>query len=298
MSSDSILSYDVFVSDPVPMDLPGLLPNGEPHLFQPLSTTLIYGDHDAVLAEAPLTVEQGEEVGDWVAASGKNLTHIFASHAHGDHWFTAGMLADRFGAQVVALPGTIEQMQANVEALPALYDKLWPGLLPQATVTAVTVPGNRFTLEGHDVVLVGVGHTDTDDSAVLHVPDLGLVVAGDAVYNGVHQFLGESAGGGRDAWRAAIQTVKDLGPLWVVASHKSKDLDDDAVRTIAQTRQYLDDADLLLNENNTALGFFNAMLARYPERRLGAAVLWVGTKSLYARTGDPVQDALAGWVTP
>jgi glyoxylase-like metal-dependent hydrolase (beta-lactamase superfamily II) len=298
MSSDSILSYDVFVSDPVPMDLPGLLPNGEPHLFQPLSTTLIYGDHDAVLAEAPLTVEQGEEVGDWVAASGKNLTHIFASHAHGDHWFTAGMLADRFGAQVVALPGTIEQMQANVEALPALYDKLWPGLLPQATVTAVTVPGNRFTLEGHDVVLVGVGHTDTDDSAVLHVPDLGLVVAGDAVYNGVHQFLGESAGGGRDAWRAAIQTVKDLGPLWVVASHKSKDLDDDAVRTIAQTRQYLDDADLLLNENSTALGFFNAMLARYPERRLGAAVLWVGTKSLYARTGDPVQDALAGWVTP
>jgi glyoxylase-like metal-dependent hydrolase (beta-lactamase superfamily II) len=133
---------------------------------------------------------------------------------------------------------------------------------------------------------------------VLHVPDLGLVVAGDAVYNGVHQFLGESAGGGRDAWRAAIQTVKDLGPLWVVASHKNKDLDDDAVRTIAQTRQYLDDADLLLNENSTALGFFNAMLARYPERRLGAAVLWVGTKSLYARTGDPVQDALAGWVTP
>ena len=39
------------------------------------------------------------------------------------------------------------------------------------------------------------------------------------------------------------------------------------------------------------------MLARYPERRLGAAVLWVGTKSLYANTGDPVQDALAGWVT-
>jgi hypothetical protein len=40
------------------------------------------------------------------------------------------------------------------------------------------------------------------------------------------------------------------------------------------------------------------MLARYPERRLGAAVLWVGTNSLYANTGDPVQDALTGWSTP
>jgi glyoxylase-like metal-dependent hydrolase (beta-lactamase superfamily II) len=298
MSTDSILGYDVFVSDPVPMDLPGLLPNGAPHLFQPLSTTLIYGEHDAVLAEAPLTVDQGKLVGDWIAVSGKNLTHIFASHAHGDHWFTAGMLADRFDAQVVALPGTIEQMRANVAARPVLYDKLWPGLLPQTTVTAVTVPGNRFTLEGHDVVVVGVGHTDTDESAVLHVPDLGLVVAGDAVYNGVHQFLGESAGGGRDGWRAAIDTVENLGPRWIVASHKNKDLDDDAARAITQTRQYLDDADELLKENSTALGFFNAMLARYPERRLGAAVLWVGTKSLYANTGDPVQDALAGWVTP
>jgi len=297
MSADSVLGYDVFISDPVPMDLPGLLPNGEPHMFQPLSTTLIYGETDAVLAEAPLTVDQGNAVGDWVAASGKNLTHIFASHAHGDHWFTAGMLADQFDAQVVALPGTIEQMQANVAALPVLYDKLWPGLLPQTQVTAVTVPGNRFTLEGHDVDLVGVGHTDTDDCAVLHVPDLGLVVAGDAIYNGVHQFLGESVGDGRDAWRAATDTVENLGPRSVVASHKNKDLDDDAARTIAQTRWYLDDADLLLKENSTALGFFNAMLARYPERRLGAAVLWVGTKSLYANTGDPVQDALAGWVT-
>jgi glyoxylase-like metal-dependent hydrolase (beta-lactamase superfamily II) len=298
MSTDGILGYEVFVSDPVPMHLSGLLPNGEPHMFQPLSTTLIYGEHDAVLAEAPLTVDQGEAVGEWVAASGKNLTHIFASHGHGDHWFTAGMLADRFGAQVVALPGTIEQMQVNVAACPVLYDKLWPGLLPQTTVTAVTVPGNRFSLEGHDVVLVGVGHTDTDDSAVLHVPDLALVVAGDAVYNGVHQFLGESGGGGRDAWRAAIDTVENLGPRWVVASHKNKDLDDDAARTIAQTRRYLDDADKLLEENSTALGFFNAMLGQYPERRLGAAVLWVGTKSLYANTGDRVQDALAGWATP
>ena len=49
MSTESVLGYEVFVSDPVPMDLPGLLPNGEAHMFQPLSTTLIYGQHDAVL---------------------------------------------------------------------------------------------------------------------------------------------------------------------------------------------------------------------------------------------------------
>ena len=115
---------------------------------------------------------------------------------------------------------------------------------------------------------------------------------------GILGLPGESAGGGRVAWRAATDTVEGLAPRWVDASHKNKDFDDDAARIIVQTRQYLDDADKLLKENGNALGFFHAMLARYPGRRLGGSVLWVGAKSLYANTGDRVQDALAGWVTP
>ena len=63
--------------------------------------------------------------------------------------------------------------------------------IPPSPVTAVTVPDNRFTLEGHDLVIVEVGHTDTSDTSVLHVPDLGLVVAGDVIYNGVHMYLGQ-----------------------------------------------------------------------------------------------------------
>ena len=160
------------------------------------------------------------------------------------------------------------------------------------------VPGNRFILEDHDLILVDVGHADTDDSSVLHVPDLGLVVAGDAIYNGVHQYLGESGNGGRDAWRAATGTVKALGPRRVVASHKNKELDDDATRVIAQTRRYLDDADAELATNPTAAGFFHAMLGRYPERRLGATTLWAGANELYASTGGPIQDSLTGWFTP
>ena len=38
-------------------------------------------------------------------------------------------------------------------------------------------------------MIVEVGHTDTDDTTVLHVPDLDLVVAGDVIYNGVHMYL-------------------------------------------------------------------------------------------------------------
>jgi glyoxylase-like metal-dependent hydrolase (beta-lactamase superfamily II) len=295
MSTDGTLGYDVFVSDPIPQNVTGLLPNGERHMFSPLASTLIYGGNDAVLVDAPLTNDQAKAVGAWVEASGKTLTRIFATHGHGDHWFTAGALAERFGAQVVASAGTIEQMHVSVSLREPLWDPLFPGQIPPTQVTAVTVPGSRFTLEGHDLVIVEVGHADTDDSTVLHVPDLGLVVAGDVIYNGVHQLLSESADGGRDAWRKATDIVKALGPRRVVASHKDKDLADDAGRVITETRQYLDDADELLANNDTAIDFFNAMIARYPNRHLGATTLWAGAKALYASSGDARADAIAAW---
>jgi glyoxylase-like metal-dependent hydrolase (beta-lactamase superfamily II) len=214
-----------------------------------------------------------------------------ATHGHGDHWFTANVLAERFDAQVVASAGTIQQMHNTVSVRDVFWDKLWPGQIPAAPVTAVTVPDNRFSLEGHDL-----------DNAVLHVPDLGLVVAGDAIYNGVHQYLGESAHGGRDAWRKAVDTVKSLQPQWVVASHKDKSRDDDAARVIAETRLYLDDADDFLAKYDKPEEFFFAMLKRWPDRHLGAAILWAGTDAIYASRGREVSDVLAdslnGWFAP
>src|SRR5262252_2933053 len=236
-----MLSYDVFVNDPPPQD--GVLPNGEPKLFSPMASTLIYGSRDAVLTDPAMTEDQARALGDWVESKGRNLTDIFVTHGHGDHWFAAGLLAERFGARVVASAGTIAQMHGNVAARPLLWDVLYQGI-PPSPVTAVTVPGNRFTLEGHDLVIVEVGHSDSDDTTVLHVPDLGLVAAGDVNYNGVHMYLAASAvAGGFGAWREAIGKVEALEPRHIVTGHQNSKLDDDARRTIAQTRQYLDDAD-------------------------------------------------------
>ena len=133
------LAYDVFVNDPPPQD--GFLPNGEPKRFSPMASTLIYGSRDAVLTDPGMTGDQARVLGDWVAASGRNLTDIFITHGHGDHWFAAGLLAERFGARVVASAGTIAQMQGSVATRPLLWDQLYPGLIPPSPVTAVTVAG-------------------------------------------------------------------------------------------------------------------------------------------------------------
>ena len=291
------LSYDVFVNDPPPQD--GFLPNGEPKRFSPMASTLIYGREDAVLTDPGLTEDQARVLGDWVAGHGRNVTDIFITHGHGDHWFAAGLLAERFGARVVATAGTIAQMQSGVATRALLWDKLYTGI-PPSPVTAVTVPGDRFTLEGHDLVMVDVGHADTDDNSVLRVPDLGLVVAGDVIYNGVHMYLAQSVVvGGFGPWRDAIDKVEALRPRHIVAGHQNKQLDDDAVRTIAETRQYLDDAEELLRTENTAVDFFNAKIERYPNH-LGRTVLWAGASAIYGVREHPDEDVrqviLAGWL--
>ncbi len=276
------LGYEVLTSGSIPLDLPDRLPDGGGRTWAPLSTTLLHGDRDAVLIDPPLTAAQARTVGDRVAATGRRLTHIVATHAHVDHWFTAALLADRFpGAQIVATAGVIGQMHRAVGAREAFWDRVLPGQIPASPVTAVTVPGNRLHLEGHDLLIVEVGHSDTDDTTVVYIPALGLVVAGDVVYDGVHPFLVESTRGGRDSWRRAIDTVAAFTPRRLVAGHRNADREDDPTRPITDTRHYLDDVEELLREQADPVGFYRAMINRHPDH-LNPSTLWGSALALYA----------------
>ena len=105
--------------------------------------------------------------------------------------------------------------------------------------------------------------------------------------------------GGFGPWRDAIDKVEALKPRHIVAGHQNKQLDDDAERTIAETREYLDDADELLRTENTAVDFFNAKIERYPDH-LGRTVLWAGAGALYGVREHPEEDIgqiiLASWL--
>src|SRR5262245_10896451 len=138
--SSALLSYGVFVSAQIPTT--GTLPSGAPLQWSPVSTTLISGASDAVLVDPPFTLEQTRQVGDWIERSRKRLTHIYITHGHGDHWFGASLLAERFpGLSVYATDGTIRLMHASVTGQrKAWWDKLFPGQLPDTRVIAQPLP--------------------------------------------------------------------------------------------------------------------------------------------------------------
>jgi hypothetical protein len=96
--------------------------------------------------------------------------------------------------------------------------------------------------------------------------------AGDAVYNGLHQYLAEAANGGFQEWIKALDMVAALRPRYVVAGHKNKALADDP-KAIGETRRYLEDAERLFGSSHTAVKFIDAMVKLYPDR-LNPSALW------------------------
>lgn len=274
------LRYDVLVSDGVRRQRSMRLPDGGPIVSSPLASTLILGETDAVLVDAPFTREQVHTVGDWIEHSGKRLAYIYATHGHGDHWFGTDLLMQRFpGVVPYATEGTIRLMHQQATAgREQMWDVDFPGLIPDSPVVYQVIPAEGFELEGHRLLPVETGHTDTDDTTVLHVPSIGLVVAGDVAYNGVHQYLLESASGGIDSWLTALDTVTALRPRAVVAGHKNRDLPDDPV-ILQQTRDYLLDAQRLLATKPSPREFFDQMLQLYPDR-LNVSPVWYGALAL------------------
>ena len=96
------------------------------------------------------------------------------------------------------------------------------------------------TLKATQIVPVDIGHTDTDHTTCLHVPSIGLVVAGDAIYNGTHPYLVESDRQGLNDWLAAIDKIEALNPRAVVVGHGPLD-PDNSPRHIQETRRYIQD---------------------------------------------------------
>ena len=265
---DLPLKWEVLVTPAIPAVTTDLAPGTKQRPWPPISSTLISGKLDAVLVDAPITVEQARSAANWIAASGKNLTTIYATHGHGDHFFAATTVLERFpNARFVARPEVIKIMrqQASPESLATYWNPRFPDQISSQLAIAEELTGNVIDLEGQDLVSVPLGFTDTAGTTCLHVPSIGLIVAGDAAYNGVHLHLSESPDQQkRQEWIAALNKMESLKPRAVIAGHKRVG-NVDSPKILGETRRYIRDFERLAMGTTTARELYDQMLTLYPD---------------------------------
>jgi hypothetical protein len=138
--------------------------------------------------------------------------------------------------------------------------------------------GHTIELEGHELVAVELGHTDSDHTSCLHAPDVALIVAGDAAYNDVHLYLAESDPQRRREWIAALDTIESLHPHTVIAGHQRAGRHD-GPEIIEETRQYIRDFDRIAETTSTARELYDQVLALYPDR-INPDVIWISAQGV------------------
>ena len=276
------LTWDVFLAPSIPAIAPDVPPGETARPWPPISSTLIAGERDAVLVDTPITVEQSRALVNWVVASGKSLTTIYATHGHGDHFFGTSTVLERFpGARFVARPEVIEMMrqQASPDSLETFWNPRFPDQISSQLAIAEGLIGNVIDLEGHDLVSVPLGFTDSASTTCLHVPSIGLIVAGDAAYNGVHLHLSESPDQQkRQQWIAALDKMESLQPRAVIAGHKRVG-NDDSPNILAETRKYICDFEHLATQTTTARELYDQMLELYPDW-VNPGALWSSVRAV------------------
>jgi glyoxylase-like metal-dependent hydrolase (beta-lactamase superfamily II) len=277
---------DVHVAPMRPMEGAPAQGPGDEAMWSPMSSTLIYGERDAVLVDTLVTFDQVDALADWVDRFDKNLTMIYITHGHSDHWIGLSRLLERFpGARRLARPQVHARavFEATNPGLSAYWQSVFPGEVPEEPVLPDCLEETSIDLEGHKLDIIDIGQGDTEHSTIVHVPAIGAVVGGDVVYNQVHMMMGEADERAREAWIRSLDEIAALKPQIVVSGHPRVGAPS-VPKTIGESQQYLRDFTRIANSEDRVEGIVKAMLELHPDRD-NTRVVWHSAREEIKRRG-------------
>jgi glyoxylase-like metal-dependent hydrolase (beta-lactamase superfamily II) len=258
--AESKLSVQVFTASPQ-----GFLVN----------SALIEGEKDAVLIDGQLTLSDAHRLVGGILDSKKNLTTIYVTHWHPDHYFGLIVLKQAFPkAKLVARPETVAEIKKTWAAKVKQWQPMFGDNLPTKPVLPAALAGNTITLEGQPLEVHGPVQGDDAKSSYVWIPSVKAVVTGDIVFQGVYPWTAETNAESRAAWIKTLDELAALSPSIVVAGHKDPKLKDDA-SGIAATKAYLKDFDAAAAASKSAEELEAKMKAKYPKLALDI-VLHIG----------------------
>ncbi|PVH25405.1 MBL fold metallo-hydrolase [Sphingobacterium corticibacter] len=235
--------------------------------FFPVTSTLVYGEQDAILIDAQFEKKFALELIEEIKSTGKNLKLIYISHRDPDYYFGLDELTKAFPeAQIVSTAQTAYAIEASKDD----KLKLWLPQLKADAPTKVIIPNAIRTLpllEGHSLEIVRA--KDNPINTFVWIPSLQAIAGGVSVSTDMHLWMTDTQQQNAfEKWIEQIDIMKALHPKIVIPSHYKK-LDTDP-KSLDFVREYLVSYQKAAVESVDAENLIKVMAANYPKLTVDA----------------------------
>jgi glyoxylase-like metal-dependent hydrolase (beta-lactamase superfamily II) len=230
-----------------------------------VNSTLVYGDKDAILIDAQFRLSDAHRLVAMILESKKNLTTVYVTHPHPDHYFGLVVIRQAFpNAKFVALPRVVERIKASWQNRVNAWKPQYGDNIPSNPIVPDPLDGNTLTLEGETLQIFGPLQGDSaGDNSFVWIPSIKAVVGGDTLFSGAHFVFAPMSAAQKKDWAATIDQEAALKPEIVIPGHQIAGAPNDA-SVLDFMKKYMKDSDEAQASSTTADEFKSKMKSPYP----------------------------------
>jgi len=227
-----------------------------------------------IVVDAQYMLGYAHEVTAYVAGLGKPIMRLYLSHFHPDHILGAsafscpiyalGVVAAKIAAVGDRVAGEEHEKHGDVIAVRAEQ----PDHIVAQGVEKIG--GTRFEF-------LHLQHAETADALMVGLPDSGILITQDLLYNSVHVFVGERA---FDSWAAALQRTQALDYDTLLPGHGLPG----GPELYGAMLRYIEIARDAYSKSNSGAELKTRMIAAFPHHR-GRVLLDHQMRFLFPKTG-------------
>ena len=234
-----------------------------------VASVIVTGKTDAILIDAQWTLSNAHRVVAEILETGKILKEVYVTHAHPDHYFGLGPIAEAFPeARVTALASVARTINSQFFGKIEHWEKTI-GVIntPRKEVDIEPLTENYFELEGQRIEIIPEIMGDLKYNTVVWIPSIKTLYGSDVLFNQAHPFTCEVMAEEREQWIRDIERLEKMGAEVVIPGHQKPGMPFNT-SSFDFTKEYLVATEEELANTEDEAGFYYAMVKRFPDANL------------------------------
>jgi glyoxylase-like metal-dependent hydrolase (beta-lactamase superfamily II) len=234
-----------------------------------VASVIVTGKTDAVLIDAQWTLSNTHRVIAEVLETGKYLKTIYITHAHPDHYFGLGTIAEAFPeARAVALPSVSCVVNKQFFGKMEHWEKvIGVKNVPRKTDKIEALTEDYLELEGERIEIMPEVMGDMKYNTVVWIPSIKTLVGSDVLFNQAHPFTCELTTEERQQWIRDIERLEKMDAEVIIPGHQKPGMPFDS-SSFDFTKDYLVATEEELAGAKDVASFYYAMVKNFPEANL------------------------------